>query len=174
MTFGNNIILLAVAYQQLFQDKNEWAYVKCKKIDQPAHSHKLSSIFYPPLILRVQGQQNRGVGEADPTFAVIFSLLIAFLVFRKELPKHSDILTSYHTCLILWTNPFRYLLVCIKLLDEWQTVIRRGVWSGSTLFAQACLYQYLQYKRYFFWIINVNKSLLFNSPTLKQKQYRLG
>ena len=46
------------------------------------------------------------------------------------------------------TSPFHYMLMCLKLLDEWQTIDpdrmpQSGIRSGSTQFAQACLSEYL-------------------------------
>ena len=43
-------------------------------------------------------------------------------------------------------NKFRYLLMFVKLLSEWQTM-SYGVLSGSTLFAQAYLSEYVEYVR---------------------------
>ena len=45
------------------------------------------------------------------------------------------------------TSPFYYLKKCVKLLGEWQTVqtlIRRRIWAWFTLFAQACLSEYVE------------------------------
>ena len=57
-------------------------------------------------------------------------------------PNWDTLIFFYHTGLTVQMNPFHNLLMCLKLLDEWQTVktlIRRrvrGVWSGSSLFAR--------------------------------------
>ena len=69
--------------------------------------------------------------------------------FYRLYSKIWDTLTPSHICPIICKSLFHYLLICLKiLLDDWQTVYtldaaEYDIWSGSTLFARACLPQYL-------------------------------
>ena len=60
-------------------------------------------------------------------------------------PIYSDYLIPYHACPKNWKMSFDYLLIFPKNLDECQTVdaAEGGVWSGTTLFAQTCLSEYI-------------------------------
>ena len=70
-------------------------------------------------------------------------------------PKYWDILPTYHTCLKIWNSLFYYLLMCLKhtclkyccmygkQCRPWSGPTFCGIWSGFTLFAKACLSQYL-------------------------------
>ena len=64
-------------------------------------------------------------------------------------PKYWDTLTPYHTCPKIWNSLFYFLLVCVrkcwmggKQSRPWSDGVFCGTWSGSTLFAHACLSQY--------------------------------
>ena len=65
-------------------------------------------------------------------------------------PKCWVTLSSYHTCPKIWNSPFYYLLMYLKYCCRygkqcrpWSDVAVCGIWSGSTLFAEAYLPQYL-------------------------------
>ena len=69
--------------------------------------------------------------------------------FYHIYPKYWDLWT-YHTCPNIWNSQFYYLLICLKYFcmygnqcRPWSDAAFCGVWSGSTLFAKACLSQYL-------------------------------
>ena len=69
--------------------------------------------------------------------------------------KYWDILIPYFTCPKFWISQFRYLLICLKYW--WMTgkqcrprsdATFYGIWSGSTLFTEACLSKYLRLLQY--------------------------
>ena len=68
--------------------------------------------------------------------------------------KYSQTITPYHIYPQIWTTRVVYLLVCLNA-SEWvansadpdQTPLS-DVWSGSTLYAQACLSDYFLHLRY--------------------------
>ena len=78
---------------------------------------------------------------------------VQYLYFIRDYriyPTHSHILFPYHTYPKLWTSPSHYLLICIKMLDEWQTVwilIRRR-WTRrlirTTMFCSDIAFQILR------------------------------
>ena len=60
------------------------------------------------------------------------------------------ILSSYHTCPMIFKSLFHYLLMCLKYCcmygkqcKPWWDATFCSIWSGSTLFEKACLSQYL-------------------------------
>ena len=61
-------------------------------------------------------------------------------------PKYWDTLSTYYTCLQIWNNQFKYLLMCLKYCcmygkqcRPWSDAKFCDIWSGSTLFAKAYL-----------------------------------
>ena len=61
-----------------------------------------------------------------------------------------DTLSTYHTCPKIWNNLFYYLSMCLKYCcmygkqcRPWSYAAFCGIWSGSTVFENACLSQYL-------------------------------
>ena len=57
-------------------------------------------------------------------------------------PKYLDTLTPYHTCPVIWMS-VKFCCVWGKQCRPRSNAAQRGVWSGSTLFANACLSEYL-------------------------------
>ena len=64
--------------------------------------------------------------------------------------KYWNTLTLYSVCPKIWNSLFYYLLMCLrwywmsgKQCRPWADIVFWYVWSGSALFAQACLSQYL-------------------------------
>ena len=58
--------------------------------------------------------------------------------------KYLDTLSTYHTCPKIWNGPFYHLLTCLKYCcmygkqcRPWSNATFCGIWSGSTLFANA-------------------------------------
>ena len=67
-----------------------------------------------------------------------------------DYPEYFDILTFYQTGLKILITPNDYLLMCPKYCrmngkqcSPWSDAAFCSIWSGSTLFAQACLSEYL-------------------------------
>ena len=65
----------------------------------------------------------------------------------RNYPKNTNISTLYHTYSKIWTHTISYPMLCLKLVDEWQSrpwwdAAFCGVSSGSTMFAQSCLSEY--------------------------------
>ena len=65
-------------------------------------------------------------------------------------PKYWDTLNTYHACPKIWKSPFYYLLMFLKYClmigkqyRPWANAAFCNIWSGSTLFVQAYLSQYL-------------------------------
>ena len=70
-------------------------------------------------------------------------------IYRNN-SKFWDTLSTYHTCPKIWNSQFYYLLMCLKYCymyskqcRSWSDATFCGIWSGSTLFAEAYLSQYL-------------------------------
>ena len=65
-------------------------------------------------------------------------------------PKYSDTSTPYHSCPKIWTRTIYRPMLCLKYYwmsgkqcGPWWDTTFCGISSGSTLFAQACLSQYI-------------------------------
>ena len=70
-------------------------------------------------------------------------------------PMYWDTLSIYHICPKIWISQFYYLLMCLKYCcmcseqcRSWSDSAFCGIWSGSKLFAKACLSQYVGLLRY--------------------------
>ena len=67
-------------------------------------------------------------------------------------PKYWTPLSTDHTCPKVWNSPFYYLLMCLKYCciygkqcRPWSEAGFCGIWSGFTLFAEACLSEQIRY-----------------------------
>ena len=83
-------------------------------------------------------------------------------------PTYWDTLTSYRACPRICASSFHYLIICLnycwmsgKQCRPWADIAFCGIWSGSTLFDQACLSQYLGLFQYLNFL--VKKSALFGT-----------
>ena len=78
--------------------------------------------------------------------------IIGYCLMYHIYPKYLCKFTSCQTCPKIWTSLLCYLLINVsnscywmggKKCRPWSDAALRGVWPGSTLFAQVCLFQYL-------------------------------
>ena len=96
---------------------------------------RLSPIFVFRAWPKGRSSQNAKICTSPPDF------------FLPYFPQILGLLISYHTYPKIWTSTFYYLKMCLKCWTRckqyrpWSDAIR-GVWSGSTLFAQTCLSQF--------------------------------
>ena len=80
------------------------------------------------------------------------------LVFYHIYPKYWETLSIYHTCPKIWNNPLYGLLMCWycfmygKQCRPWSDAAYCCIWSGSALFANACLSQYLGILQYILFV----------------------
>ena len=63
----------------------------------------------------------KGIYSKRKEFAPIISLTLKKNIYRIN-PKYSDTTTPNYTCSRIWTSTIYYPMLCLKLLDEWQTV----------------------------------------------------
>ena len=85
-----------------------------------------------------------------PPLCLMYLTWLLRLMFLCIYPKYLDALTTIHTCSEIWKYPFYCPLICLKYC--WMRskqcrprsdVAVASIWSGSTLFAQTSLSQYL-------------------------------
>ena len=71
--------------------------------------------------------------------------------YNRISPQYWDSLSTYHICPKIWNSSFYYLLMCQndcsmygKQCRPWLDAVFCGIWSESTLFVKAYLFQILR------------------------------